>query len=412
MAVGLEHPGDLRSIPGVRIGVTAAGIRKFGRRDLALFEICESATVCGVFTRNKARAAPVQVAIDRLAAGYGINSGKTRALVINSGVANAGVGNSGLQDCLEVCRLVSMELGIEAEFVLPFSTGIIGERLPVNLFETHMRECVDSLDEENWLAAAEAIMTTDTIPKGFTKVIKFGPNERVTITGIAKGSGMIRPDMATMLSFIATDARMEPDSLRRALNQAVDRSFNRISVDGDTSTNDSCILIATGMAGIDTDANEQRRQAFDAGLEDVLRFLAQAIVRDGEGATKFVTIRVTGGKQDSDCKKVAATIANSPLVKTALHASDPNWGRIYAAIGRSGAEDLDMSRVGFRIGDVEVMNDGALSARYSETSAAATVSGPEIYIGVDLGMGKDTSATVWTCDLSAEYVRINAEYRT
>ena len=414
MAVGLDTPREILPVSGVRIGAVDAGIRKSPGEDLTVLEISSNATIAGVFTRNRARAAPVEVAVKHLVNGSS-HSGNVRALVINSGVANAGVGTDGIQDCLAVCELVASELEISVDAVLPFSTGVIGERLPLDKFGRHITNCIQCRLEDNWLAAARAIMTTDTIPKAISRVVDLGDAAgRITITGIAKGSGMINPDMATMLAFVATDAEMNQEDLQHILNETTEISFNRISVDGDTSTNDSCILIATGASGvaIDRNASASIRESFTAALQEVMVHLAQAIVRDGEGATKFVTIHVSGGKLDSDCAEVASTIANSPLVKTALNASDPNWGRIYGAIGRSRVENLDMSNVSIHINDIEVMSKGALSSNYCEQKAAEVMRRAEFSINVDLGFDEAGAATVWTCDLSAEYVRINAEYRS
>ena len=414
MAVGLDTPREILPVSGVRIGAVDAGIRKSPGEDLTVLEISSNATIAGVFTRNRARAAPVEVAVKHLVNGSS-HSGNVRALVINSGVANAGVGTDGIQDCLAVCELVASELEISVDAVLPFSTGVIGERLPLDKFGRHITNCIQCRLEDNWLAAARAIMTTDTIPKAISRVVDLGDAAgRITITGIAKGSGMINPDMATMLAFVATDAEMNQEDLQHILNETTEISFNRISVDGDTSTNDSCILIATGASGvaIDRNASASIRESFTAALQEVMVHLAQAIVRDGEGATKFVTIHVSGGKLDSDCAEVASTIANSPLVKTALNASDPNWGRIYAAIGRSRVENLDMSNVSIHINDIEVMSKGALSSNYCEQKAAEVMRRAEFSINVELGFDEASAATVWTCDLSAEYVRINAEYRS
>ena len=337
-------------------------------------------------------------------------------MVVNSGNANAGVGRSGLEDCDRVCNMVAEAIGISADSVIPFSTGVIGERLPLEKFEQSIGLCVHALSEDNWLAAARAIMTTDTIPKAVSRVVDMGEYGPVAITGIAKGSGMIQPDMATMLAFIATDADIPTDSLASELKSAVEESFNRITVDGDTSTNDSCMLIATGASGveIDSDGPQQLMDEFRRVLMEVSVELAQAIIRDGEGATKFVPLRLQGANSRMDSLEIARTVANSPLVKTALHACDPNWGRIYGAVGRARVENLDMSSMRLCIGDVEVMKDGAVSPGYSERAAFEIMKTKEFTIFIDLGLSKDkyNTATVWTCDLSAEYVRINADYRT
>ncbi len=416
MSVGLSQPRNIQPVAGIRIGAVDAGIRKSSGEDLAVFEISSDSTIAGVFTTNKARAAPVEVALDHLHLKRADQRGRVRAMVVNSGNANAGVGQAGIDDCFQICQKVADELGISIDSVIPFSTGVIGERLPLQKFEQSVGACVQAMSEDSWLAAARAIMTTDTIPKAVSRVIDLGESGQVTITGIAKGSGMIQPDMATMLAFIATDAEVPLDYLESELKSVAQNSFNRITVDGDTSTNDSCVLIATGTSGvrISQDTSEQINDRFRSVLGDVAVELAQAIVRDGEGATKFVTIEVTGAASLADGEKVAKTVANSPLVKTAIHAGDPNWGRIYAAIGRAGTEHLEMSAVRICIGEVEVIRDGSVSPDYCEDKASEIMKNEEISILIDLGLNKEkyNAATVWTCDLSAEYVRINAEYRS
>lgn len=414
MAVGLDYPQDLHPIAGVQIGVVDAGIRKTKGPDIALIEISAGSTIAATFTKNRARAAPVEIALQRMSENRNRNSGQVRALVINSGNANAGLGQRGIRDSELVCELVGDSLKIESELVLPFSTGVIGEPLPVHRFEKHLSACCQTKSADNWLHAARAIMTTDTVPKAVSKKVEFKDQGQITITGIAKGSGMIQPDMATMLAFIATDAAVESEYLQQTLQSTVNDSFNCISVDGDTSTNDSCVLIATGASGIQIghDTSSEVNHRFNKALEGILQQLAQAIVRDGEGITKFVTIRVDGGSSQSDCAKVAMTVANSPLVKTALHASDPNWGRIYAAIGRSPVEVLDMSRLRIQVDDVEIVKNGERSPNYSEPEAMNVMQKSEFMIRIDLGINSTTSATVWTTDLSYEYVRINAEYRS
>ncbi len=412
MAVNLNPFTSLHAVGGIRIGAADAGIRKSPGEDLVVFELPGAASIAGVFTQSTARAAPVELAIDHLEACGAKEPGKKRALVVNSGNANAGLGRQGVKDCLAVCEMVASELGISSTDVIPFSTGVIGERLPVDKFSAHIGDCVCRLNTDNWPAAARAIMTTDTIEKAVSRIIECENGDRFTITGIAKGSGMIEPNMATMLAFIATDANVPTADLQSVLQNAVDHSFNCISVDGDTSTNDACLLVATGGCGVNISDSSSDSLAllFSDAIRDVAVELAQAIVRDGEGATKFVTVRVSEGTTQSDCAKVAKTIANSLLVKTAMHASDPNWGRIYAAVGRSGIESLD--RVTIRINDIEVMSGGSLSDAYSEHRAAQAMSESEFSIEIDLGLGGDCSATVWTSDLSYEYVRINAEYRS
>ena len=417
MSVGLEYPNDIQPIRGIRIGAVNAGISKSDREDLAVFAIANQSAIAGVFTKNRARAAPVDTCIINLNL---VNAGERgdyiTALVVNSGNANAGVGVDGLHDCRDICTMVADQLGTQTNFVLPFSTGVIGERLPMDKFRQSIPECVFNMSEDNWLAAARAIMTTDTIPKAASRVVHLGEAGRFTITGISKGSGMIQPNMATMLAFIATDADMDREFLESELEAVVQDSFNRISVDGDTSTNDSCVLIATGASGVRVapDGSRIALNEFRSALQEVAIELAQAIVRDGEGATKFVTIEVSGADTPEDCVEIARTVANSPLVKTALHASDPNWGRIYGAIGRARVEELHMSNMRICIDDVEVMREEKLSPDYSESRAMEVMEKDEFTIFIDVGMNDDeyNTATIWTCDFSAEYVRINAEYRT
>ena len=414
MPVGLNHPRELHPIAGVRIGAADAGIRKSKGLDVALFEISSESRIAATFTKNRARAAPVEIALRRISEDRMRKDGEVRALVVNSGNANAGMGQRGIQDCEAVCELAGESLEIDPKLVLPFSTGVIGEPLPVSRFEQHLKTCSQARSEDGWLDASRAIMTTDTIPKAVSRQVQFGPQGQITITGIAKGSGMIQPDMATMLAFVATDAAVESDCLQQVLENAVNDSFNCISVDGDTSTNDSCVLIATGASGIrvGTDASEEVNLKFCNALRSMMQELAQSIVRDGEGITKFVTIRVDGGSSQGDCAKVAMTVANSPLVKTALHASDPNWGRIYAAIGRSPVEVLEMSAVSIHVDDVEIVRNGERAPDYSEKEAMDVMQNSEFSIRIDLGINSATSALVWTTDLSYEYIRINAEYRT
>ncbi len=412
MAVNLDPPAAVHAIAGIRIGAVDAGIRKSAGEDLVVFELPASASIASVFTRNKARAAPVEVAIDHLEKSGARNPGVKRALVVNSGNANAGLGHAGVEDCLAVCDLVATELDINRCDVIPFSTGVIGERLPIDRFVAQTDKCISRLDNDNWLAAARAIMTTDTVAKAVSRQVEFDDGETVTITGIAKGSGMIEPNMATMLAFIATDGNVAQGYLQSVLKAVVDQSFNCITVDGDTSTNDACLLMATAQSGIEISASsvQSKQSLFFDAVRDVAVELAQAIVRDGEGATKFVTIRVSGGQTEDDCARVAKTVANSMLIKTAMHASDPNWGRIYAAIGRAGVPNID--RLTVRINDVNVVSAGSISPDYDEAAAAAAMSAAEFTIEIDLGEGGDISATVWTTDLSYDYVRINAEYRS
>ena len=412
MAVNLHSPGPLHRIGGIRIGAVDAGIRKSAGEDLVVFELPAGASIAGVFTQNRAKAAPVEVAIEHLETHGARNPGARRALVINSGNANAGLGRQGVEDCLAVCHLVATELGITVNDVIPFSTGVIGERMPLDRFSAHVGDCIAKLADDHWPAAARAIMTTDTIEKAVSEQFELDNGEQVTITGIAKGSGMIEPNMATMLAFIATDAKVSQNYLQTVLKNAVEQSFNSITVDGDTSTNDACLLVATGNSGIEIDANApvSQKRLFEKTIESVAVKLAQAIVRDGEGATKFISIQVAGGKTNTECTQVAKTVANSLLVKTAMHASDPNWGRIYAAVGRAGVASLD--RLSIQINDVEVMSQGAISSNYKESEAALAMKEAEFSITIDLGFGGECSAVTWTTDLSYEYVRINAEYRS
>jgi glutamate N-acetyltransferase/amino-acid N-acetyltransferase len=380
-----------------------AGIRKANRRDLVLIECVTGSTAAAVFTKNRFCAAPVIVAREHLA------QRMPRALVINTGFANAGTGEPGLHDARATCEAVARQLGCQPNEVLPFSTGVIGQRFPIDRLIAGIPFCAAALSDKAWAEAARGIMTTDTVPKGSTRRVAVG-GQTVTITGISKGSGMIRPDMATMLAFVATDARVEAGLLQRALTAAMDVSFNRITVDGDTSTNDACVLLATGK-GAAIDEKSPAFESFQHALNDVCAELAQAIVRDGEGATKFITVDVGGGASASDCLEVAYTVAHSPLIKTAFFASDPNWGRILAAIGRAPIAKLNVETVSVDLNDVRIVTRGALDPAYTEEKGAAVMKQAEIRIGIDLGMGK-ASAQVWTTDFSYDYVRINAEYRS
>jgi glutamate N-acetyltransferase/amino-acid N-acetyltransferase len=409
VAVNLARP-DPRALPavaGVRLGVARAGIRKPDRKDLLLIALDEEARVAGVFTRNRFCAAPVVVARAHLDEGEQI-----RALVVNTGNANAGTGEAGLASARAVCAEAARLLGLEPGQVLPFSTGVIMEPLPLERIVAGLPACVGDLRAENWASAAEAIMTTDTVPKAAARRVRIG-GATVTVTGIAKGAGMIRPDMATMLGFVATDAVLSQDLLRDALAHAAQRSFNSITVDGDTSTNDAFVLIATGKAG-HAELVREDDSGFAALRETITQVameLAQAIIRDAEGASKFITVRVEQGATLGECRKVAYAIAHSPLVKTAFFASDPNLGRILAAIGYAGIEDLDVSRVDLFLDDVRVASGGARDPDYREEDGRRVMRQSEITVRVALGRG-DAAASVWTCDLSHEYVTINAEYRT
>jgi glutamate N-acetyltransferase/amino-acid N-acetyltransferase len=402
MAVGLSEPVSITAINGIRLASLHAGIKKNGRTDMVLLSCDEGTTAAGVFTRNAFCAAPVIIARSHL------EQCSPRALLINSGNANAGTGEQGMRNATKSCELLAKALGCQPEQVLPFSTGVIGEQLPMDAMATGIQSIVPQLHAEKWMEAAKGIMTTDTVAKAATRSFEF-EGSTVTISGIAKGSGMICPDMATMLSFIATDAKVDSGVLQTSLNQAVDNSFNAITVDGDTSTNDACILLATGRSGVEI--NTQTLQAFDRALQEVCTYLAQSIIRDGEGATKFITVNVRHALSTQEAKKVAYTIAHSPLVKTALFASDPNWGRILAAVGRSGIDNLDVSHVNLYLDDVCIVRDGGVADDYTEEAGQRVMNQPEITIRVELGRGQ-TQATVWTSDLSHEYVSINADYRS
>ena len=409
MAVNLSAPraDDLLAVSGVELGTAAAHIRKPGRLDLLVVRLSEGARVAGIFTRNRFCAAPVLVAREHLAHGRSL-----RALVVNTGNANAGTGEHGLSAARRTCVEVARVLAIKEEQVLPFSTGVIMEPLPVERIAAGLPACVRDLKEDNWLAAAHAIMTTDTLPKAVSQRIDLngGP---VTITGIAKGAGMIHPDMATLLAFIATDANLPQALMERALRDAAGQSFNAITVDGDTSTNDSLILIASGRSRADEiiDASSAAYVRFRDALSDVAQRLAQAIIRDGEGATKFITVRVEKGASTDECRKVAFAIAHSPLVKTAFFASDPNLGRLLAAIGYAGIHDLNVEHVDLYLDDVHVAARGGRHPGYTEADGQRVMRQPEITVRVVLNRGAQ-QATVWTCDLSHDYVTINAEYRT
>jgi len=392
-------------VPGLRLGTTCAGIKKAQRRDLVLMELAEGSTVAAVFTRNAFCAAPVTIARQHLA------QTAARYLLVNTGNANAGTGEQGLQDALACCNAVAQATGCVRNAVLPFSTGVIGEPLPVARIAEGVPAAVAALDEQGWSDAAHGILTTDTVAKGASRQIVI-QGQTLTVTGMAKGSGMIRPDMATMLAYVATDARVPQPVLQACLAQAVATSFNRISVDGDTSTNDACLLLATGQAPVEiSDTQGEAYQALCAAVAEVCEALALAIVRDGEGATKLITVQVEQGTDQAECLQVAYTIAHSPLVKTAFFASDPNWGRILAAVGRAGLPDLDIDAVRLYLDDVSLVVNGGRDPSYEEVQGQQVMGRDEITVRVLLGRG-EASARVWTCDLSYDYVRINAEYRT
>jgi len=405
MAVNLPPLPELHPVPGIRLGTVRAQIRKKDRRDLVVIECAPGTQVAAVFTQNRFCAAPVTVAREHL------DKTATRALLINTGFANAGTGPEGMGDARQSCVALAAIMGCAPQAVLPFSTGVIGERLPIDRLVAGLPGCVSALSANGWAEAAHGIMTTDTLPKGSSRQVMID-GRIVTVTGIAKGAGMICPNMATLLAFVATDASVAPAVLQQCLLTAADASFNRISVDGDTSTNDSCVLLATGKSGLEIrTADSSAYSAFCDAVRDVLAELAQAIVRDAEGATKFITIDVVQGASQDDCLEVAHTIAHSPLVKTAFFASDPNWGRILAAVGRARIPQLNVDRVSIHLDDVCIVRNGGRAADYSEAQGQAVMAKPEIQVRVELGAGT-ASARLWTCDLSHDYVTINAEYRT
>ena len=397
---------QLFPVAGVRLGVAEAEIRKKNRRDLTLVALDAGCTVAGVFTQNRFCAAPVQICRKHLAGGKEI-----RALVVNTGIANAGTGEPGRQAAQETCEAVGALLGVSAEQVLPFSTGVILELLPVERIKAGLPAVFADLKADNWHAAAHGIMTTDTIAKAASRIVTVN-GKKVTISGVSKGAGMIKPNMATMLGFLATDAGIAQPLLDKLVKEAADASFNCITVDGDTSTNDSYVMIATGQSGASFAAESDAGWAeVKAAIIAVSVELAQAIVRDGEGATKFITVAVEGGKDIEECRKVGYAIGHSPLVKTAFFASDPNLGRILAAIGYAGIADLDVDRVSVWLDDVLVAENGGRAEAYQEDDGARVMKQAEITVRVDLGRG-NASAKVYTCDFSYEYVRINADYRS
>ena len=409
MAVHLHvaRPEDLHAVAGVSIGVTEAGVRKANRKDLTVITLEPGTSVGAVFTQNRFCAAPVQLCKQHLAAGTSI-----RALVINTGVANAGTGESGLQNAFAVCEAVAVQLGIKPQQVLPFSTGVIMEPLPVQLIVDGLPQALAARLSDNWTLASQAIMTTDTLPKAISRQFSMD-GKTVTITGISKGAGMIRPNMATMLGFMATDAAIDPKLMNALAHELAEASFNRISIDGDTSTNDSFVVMATGQAGNATVTNWESAsaQSLKQHLLDVARWLAQAIVRDGEGATKFITVRIEAGRDAAECRQVAYAIAHSPLVKTAFFASDPNLGRILAAVGYAGIADLDQSLIDLYLDDVHVATRGGRHPDYKEEDGQRVMKQDEITVRVLLARGQ-AHDQVWTCDLSHEYVTINADYRS
>jgi len=411
--VNLRAPiaSELKPVAGLRLGIAMAGVRKANRRDVLVVALAEGSQVAGVFTTNRFCAAPVQICREHLTGSRADQSG-IRALLVNTGNANAGTGDDGLYRARSTCSALASHLGIEAQQVLPFSTGVIMETLPIDRIEAALPVALADLHEGHWATAAEAIMTTDTLPKAASLQVQIG-GKTVTVTGISKGAGMIRPHMATMLGFVATDAVLAPGLLDSLVREAADRSFNRITIDGDTSTNDSFMLIATQQAG------HAPIEQFDSGDGAILRDaviavatrLAQAIVRDGEGATKFITVQIDGGTTEAECRLAAYAIAHSPLVKTAFFASDPNLGRILAAVGYAGIADLDQTLIDLHLDDVHVVRRGGRHPDYREEDGQRVMKQSEITVRVSLNRGP-ASATVWTCDLSLDYVRINADYRS
>ncbi|RZG66410.1 bifunctional glutamate N-acetyltransferase/amino-acid acetyltransferase ArgJ [Acinetobacter bouvetii] len=406
MAVGDVSMPHMHAVKGVKIGSAEAYVRYQNRRDLVVFEFSEGTQAAGVFTQNAFCAAPVHVSKAHLKAG------NPRYLVINTGNANAGTGKIGMANAEATCAKLAELAGVQASEILPFSTGVIGEQLPIDRLLSGLQPALNSLSENAWVDAAAGIMTTDTTPKGASELFQLD-GVTYTITGISKGAGMIRPNMATMLSYVATDAPISRELVQQLLKDAVNVSFNRITIDGDTSTNDSCIFAATGQAGgIEISSTGDARYAAVAEvLTRVMKRLAQLIVRDGEGATKFITVAVEGGGNTQECCDVAYCIAHSPLVKTALFASDPNWGRILAAIGYAGVPELNVENIQVWLGDVQICKDGGAAADYTEEAGAREMEKSEITIRVDLGRG-EAKDTVYTCDLSYDYVKINADYRS
>ena len=407
MSVNLSLPiaSELKPVSGLRLGHAHAGIRKANRKDVLVLELAEGSSVAGVFTKNRFCAAPVSICREHLKSGLPI-----RALVVNTGNANAGTGEPGYQDAIKTCDELAQLMGLKREQVLPFSTGVILEPLPVDKLVAALPTAIANLEADNWFNAAESIMTTDTQPKAASVQVVID-GQAITLTGISKGAGMIHPNMATMLGYVATDAKVSQALLQALTTEAADVSFNSITIDGDTSTNDSFIVMATGASGVEIPASGEQYATFRQALIQLSQTLAQMIVRDGEGATKFITIQIEGGKTDEECKQVAEAIAHSPLVKTAFFASDPNLGRILAAIGYAGIADLDVNHVQLWLDDVWVAKNGGRHPDYKEEDGQAVMKKSEILVRAHLGRG-EASQTVWTCDLSHEYVSINADYRS
>ncbi len=406
MAVGLKNISGLLPVNGVQVAACSADIYKTNRKDLALISFSSNSNCAAVFTQNAFCAAPVIIAKDH------IKKGKSAYCLINSGNANAGLGEQGIEAAMDVCQHLANNTKSSVVSVLPFSTGVIAEPLPVDKIKNAIPALLDNLKDDAWPDVADAIISTDTVAKGISKRIKLADG-KITITGIAKGSGMIRPDMATMLAFIATDADISEKLIQSVLTEVVGASFNCINVDGDTSTNDACFMVATGESAV------AKIKSFDKGsgllfkdaLLEICVYLAQAIVRDGEGASKFITIAVDEGASEEESREVALTVANSPLVKTAFFASDPNWGRILAAIGRTTLPDLDIKGISISLNDVKIVESGKRAENYTEAEGQRVMKQEEITISISLGRGT-ASAIIWTCDLSHEYVRINSEYRS
>lgn len=391
-------------IPGIKLSALASGIRYEDRLDLVLIELPEEATLAGVFTRNAFCAAPVKIAREHLA------DADIRYFLINTGNANAGTGVEGEEVALRCCQWLAEAAGVRATQVLPFSTGVIGEALPADRIHAAIPELYATLTPDNWIPAATGIMTTDTHPKFRTRSLKLAGQD-FRISGFAKGAGMIKPNMATMLAFVFSDIRIEVATLKRQLEDVVSQSFNRITVDGDTSTNDACMLVASGKGIVFEELQAADQGLYQAAVRELFQELAMDLIKDAEGGTKFITVNVTGGRNGQECLAVAYALAESPLVKTALFASDPNWGRILAAVGRAEVENLDVSGVSIRLGKLSLIENGELSANYSERQGKQQVDKTDIEISVELGRGSHAE-TVWTSDLSHDYVRINAEYRS
>jgi len=404
MAVNLLEPKTLLSVKGIRLSSVAAGIKKNKSNDLVLIEIAKNSQCAAVFTQNKFCAAPVTLAKKYL------QTNAPRYLLINSGNANAGTGDQGMRDAIESCELLANEMGCSKEDVLPFSTGVIGENLPLNKIKNALPELHKQLLEDNWINAGRGIMTTDTKLKGISKQVEI-QGKKITVSGISKGAGMIQPNMATMLSYIATDVAIDKNLLQQCLTSSVHLSFNSITVDSDTSTNDACVLIATGQAANKkiTEKNADYEKLANA-INEVSLYLAQAIIRDAEGATKFVALQVNAAKNVEDARQVAYTVAHSPLVKTALFASDPNWGRILAAVGRAGV-DFEINKIKIFLGDICIVSNGGRDAAYTEEQGQKIMNQQEITIRIELQTGEE-SACIWTSDLSYDYVKINSEYRS